>query len=54
MPLVLDAAGMEAWLAGGMPQVPENIDDVLKFYPVSTRMNKPAFNAPECIEALAA
>jgi len=54
MPLVLDETGREIWLAGGTPRPPENIDDVVRFYPVSPRMNKPVFNAPECIEALAA
>ncbi|MGO9473515.1 MAG: SOS response-associated peptidase [Rhodomicrobium sp.] len=54
MPLVLDEAGREIWLAGGTPRPPENIDELVRFYPVSPRMNKPAFNAPECIEALAA
>ena len=54
MPLVLDAVGTNAWLAGELPRRAEDIDDILKFYPVSPRMNKPAHNTPDCIEPLAA
>ncbi len=53
MPLVLDASGMNAWLAGEPPMLAEDIEDSLRFYPVSPRMNKPAYNAPDCIEPLA-
>jgi hypothetical protein len=31
----------------------EDVEDSLKFYPVSPRMNKPTYNAPDCIEPLA-
>ncbi len=54
MPLVLDGTGMEAWLAGNPPQLAENIDGAINLFPVSPRMNKPAYNAPDCIEPLAA
>ena len=52
--LILDGVGMEAWLAGNPPQLAENIDAAIKLFPVSPRMNKPAYNAPDCIEPLAA
>ncbi len=54
MPLVLDAASTNAWLAGEPQRLAQNIDEVLKFYPVSPRMNKPAYNVPGCIEPTAA
>ena len=50
MPLVMDEAGIDAWLAGEPPRLAEG---PLRFYPVSPRMNKPAFNDPGCIEELA-
>jgi putative SOS response-associated peptidase YedK len=54
MPLVLDAQGMEAWLGGGKPELADDVNASLRFHPVSPRMNKPAYNEPECIEALVA
>jgi putative SOS response-associated peptidase YedK len=52
MPLVLDTDGMSGWLGGGKPQLAPNINSNLTFFPVSPRMNKPAYNTPDCIEAL--
>ncbi len=54
MPLVLDAAAMNAWLVGEPPRLAENIDDALQYYPVSPKMNKVSHNAPDCVEALMA
>ncbi len=54
MPIVLDTQGMEEWLGGGKPALAANINANLKFHPVSPRMNKPGYNAPDCIEALVA
>lgn len=53
MPLVLDAHGMEAWLGGGKSVLGADTAN-LKFHPVSPRMNKPAYNLPDCIEVLGA
>jgi putative SOS response-associated peptidase YedK len=54
MPVVLDADGMNAWLGGAKPELAANVNASLKFFPVSPRMNKPAYNAPDCVEALVA
>ncbi len=54
MPLMLDAPRIEAWLLGAAPQIAEDIDSAVKLFPVSPRMNKPAYNQPDCIAPLAA
>ncbi len=54
MPVVLDSEGIQEWLGGGKPGLAANINANLKFFPVSPRMNKPAHNAPDCVEALVA
>jgi putative SOS response-associated peptidase YedK len=52
MPLILDQAGIEKWLGAGEPQLSEETNRGLKFHPVSPKMNRPAYNEPDCIEAL--
>ncbi len=54
MPLILNGSGMEAWLAGEAPRLADDIDAAVKFFPVSPRVNKPAYNEPDCIEPFAA
>jgi putative SOS response-associated peptidase YedK len=54
MPLLLDQDGIKTWLGGGEPVLSASIDRSLQFHPVSPRMNKPPYNAPDCIEALVA
>ena len=54
MPIIMDADGIKAWLAGEPPVLAAEIDTVVQFYPVSPKMNKPSYNAPDCIEPLAA
>lgn len=54
MPLILDNGKFEAWLAWKPPQLMENVDEAVRYFPVSPRMNKPQHNDPHCIEELAA
>jgi putative SOS response-associated peptidase YedK len=54
MPLVLDAAGAEAWLAGEPPRLMDNVFAALRVYPVSRQVNKPSYNEPDCVEPLVA
>ena len=37
---------------GGADAVAEPVGDALELYPVSEKVNKPAFDAPACIEAV--
>ena len=54
MPMIMDADGMQAWLAGEPPVLAADIGTVVQFYPVSPKMNKPSYNAPDCVEPFAA
>ncbi len=54
MPVILDANGMQAWLAGEPPTVAPDIETVVQLFPVSPRMNKPSYNAPDCVAPLMA
>jgi putative SOS response-associated peptidase YedK len=51
-PMILDEQGSKSWLDGNPPALAGDIDTAIRFYPVSTRVNKPAYDAPDCIEAL--
>ena len=44
--------GRKSWLEGNPPALAGDIDTAIHFYPVSTRVNKPSYDAPDCIEAL--
>jgi putative SOS response-associated peptidase YedK len=52
MPMILDEQGSKSWLEGSPPALAGDIDTAIHFYPVSTRVNKPSYDAPDCIEAL--
>ncbi len=47
MPLVLDREGFEPWLAAETPTLSCSVDADLYFFPVTPRMNKPAYNKPD-------
>ena len=51
-PMVLDEQGRKSWLDGHPPALASDLDTAIRFYPVSTRVNKPSYDAPDCIEAL--
>ena len=51
-PMILDEQGRKSWLEGEPPALASDIDTAIRFYPVSTRVNKPSYDAPDCIEAL--
>jgi hypothetical protein len=42
------------WLSGENPAVDPGFDAAVQITPVSPKMNKPAYNEPDCIEALTA
>jgi putative SOS response-associated peptidase YedK len=52
-PMILDEQGRKSWLEGNPPKLAGDIDTAIGFHPVSTRVNKPSYDAPDCIEALA-
>jgi putative SOS response-associated peptidase YedK len=52
-PMILDEQGRKSWLEGNAPVLAGDIDTAIRFYPVSTRVNKPSYDAPDCVEALA-
>jgi putative SOS response-associated peptidase YedK len=54
MPVILPNDGFEPCLSGSDPLVDPGIDAAVKIVPVSPKMNKPSYNEPDCIEALAA
>jgi putative SOS response-associated peptidase YedK len=51
-PMILDEQGRKSWLDGNPPALAGDIDTAIGFHPVSTRVNKPSYDAPDCIEAL--
>jgi putative SOS response-associated peptidase YedK len=51
-PMILDEQGRKSWLEGEQPALADDIDTAIRFYPVSTRVNKPSYDASDCIEAL--
>jgi len=51
-PMMLDEQGSKSWLDGNPPELAGDIDTAIRFYPVSTRVNKPSYDAPDCVEAL--
>jgi putative SOS response-associated peptidase YedK len=51
-PMILDEQGRKSWLDGNPPALASDIDTAIGFHPVSTRVNKPSYDAPDCIEAL--
>jgi putative SOS response-associated peptidase YedK len=52
MPVILPVDGFEPWLSGSDPAVDPEIDAAVQITPVSPKMNKPAYNEPDCIEPL--
>ena len=51
-PMILNEQGRKSWLEGEPPALARDIDTAIGFHPVSTRVNKPSYDAPDCIEAL--
>ena len=41
-PIILDEQGRKSWLEGNPPALAADIDTAIRFYPVSTRVNKPS------------
>ena len=52
-PMILDEQGRQSWLAGNAPVLAGDMETVIRFYPVATRVNKPSYDAPDCVEPLA-
>ena len=52
-PMMLDEQGRKSWLDGNPPALARDIDTAIRFHQVSTRVNKPSYDAPDCVEALA-
>jgi putative SOS response-associated peptidase YedK len=52
MPVILAKDGFEPWLSGENPAVDPGIDSAVEIRPVAPKMNKPAYNEPDCIEVL--
>jgi putative SOS response-associated peptidase YedK len=52
MPMIMDGQGSKSWLEGNPPALAGDLNTAIRFYPVSTKVNKPSYDAPECIEAL--
>lgn len=50
-PMMLDEQGRKSWVEGNPPVLAADLDTAIHFYPVSTRVNKPSYDAPDCIEA---
>ena len=51
-PMILYEQGRKSWLSGEPPTLAGDIDTAIQFFPVSPRVNKPSYDAPDCIEAL--
>ena len=51
--MILDEQGRKSWLEGNPPALANDMDTAIRFYPVSTRVNKPSYDAPDCVEPLA-
>jgi putative SOS response-associated peptidase YedK len=54
MPVIMDVTGMQAWLAGEPPVLASDTGDSVRFFPVSPKINKPSYNAPDCVERIVA
>jgi putative SOS response-associated peptidase YedK len=54
MPVMLAKEGVEPCLSGSDPVPDPGIDVAVKITSVSPKMNKPSYNAPDCIEPLTA
>lgn len=50
MPMVMDDVGVKTWLAGELPHLAHDVDEMLHLYPVSRRVNHPSYNQPDCID----
>jgi hypothetical protein len=54
MPVMLAPDGFEPRLSGADPEIDREIGEAVKITPVSPKMNKPAYDEPDCVEPLAA
>jgi putative SOS response-associated peptidase YedK len=54
MPVMLAKDGFDPWLSGENPVIDPGVNSAVQITPVSPKMNKPAYNEPDCIEALVA
>jgi putative SOS response-associated peptidase YedK len=54
MPLMLGMEGVASWLAGDDPVVDPHIDEAVRVFPVSPKVNSPKYDEPDCIEPLVA
>jgi putative SOS response-associated peptidase YedK len=52
MPVMLAPESFEPWLSGTDLEIDPGIGQAVKITPVSPKMNKPAYNEPDCIETL--
>jgi putative SOS response-associated peptidase YedK len=52
MPVMLETSAFDAWLDGGDPVLDANLGDAVRVTPVSPRVNKAAYNEPDCIAPL--
>ena len=49
MPVILSPGPFETWLSGGNVALDATPETLLAVYPVSTRVNNPRHDDPECI-----
>ena len=49
MPVILSPGAFETWLSGGNVALDPTPETLLAVYPVSTRVNSPRHDDPECI-----
>jgi putative SOS response-associated peptidase YedK len=54
MPVILAQEGFEPWLTGEAARIDPGLDAPVTVRPVSSKMNAPKYDRPDCIEALVA
>jgi putative SOS response-associated peptidase YedK len=54
MPVMLSPEGFEPWIGGSEPTIDPGVGSAVEIRPVSPKMNKPAYNEADCIEAMVA
>jgi putative SOS response-associated peptidase YedK len=51
-PVIIDEGAAESWIANGNIDVPNDLDDAVQIWPVTTRMNSSRYEEPDSVQSL--
>jgi hypothetical protein len=51
--VIIDEGAAESWIANGNIDVPNDLDDAVQIWPVTTRMNSSRYEEPDSVQPLA-